>query len=61
MDEHMSKNSGCGRIIMSRAAKRGAPNPQPVDTNRVVPSEKMSGTMNRHHASDGRLTGMKKG
>jgi len=57
----MMKDSGCCNIMMSRAAKMSATNPKPADMNRVMPSEKMAGTMNRSHASDGRLTGMKKG
>lgn len=57
----MENKSGCCNIMMSRAAKMSATNPKPADVNRTMPGEKMGGTDNRNHASDGRLTGMKKG
>ena len=57
----MENKSGCCNIMMSRAAKTSATNPKPADVNRTMPGEKMGGTSNRSHASDGRLTGMKKG
>ncbi len=53
--------SGTCKVHMSRAAKYSSPNPLPADVQKTSPGEGMKGTMNRTHAEDGRLTGMKKG
>lgn len=55
------KDSGCCNIMMPRSTKTSKTNPMAHDVQKVTPGLTMQSTVNRTHAADGNVRGMKKG